>query len=72
VSLADIDERAWWSYLMPGPLDTEHVVHVPADTEAQARAIMRANSYSGAPIDTYPLLGSRWCSRDTLKREALQ
>lgn len=46
--------------------------YVPAETEEQARAIMRRNSYPGAPVDAWPLIGTRFCSRQALTASLLR
>lgn len=67
MSSDDLDDRAWFVFRLP-----EATRYVPAGTEAQARSQMRVNSYENAPIDTWPLIGTRFCSREALTHELLR
>lgn len=44
----------WWIFKMP-----ECTVYVPATSEADARIRLRAHCYKGAPVDSWPFLGTR-------------
>lgn len=60
-------ERGWWLFQMP-----EGVAYVPGESEAEARANHRRHCYPGAPVDAWPLLGTRWTTRDALAAELLK
>ena len=66
-TLWDLDERAWWTFRMPAA-----VVHVPAADEGEARAKLRATCYQDAPVDAWPLIGSRFTSREALALSLLR
>jgi hypothetical protein len=54
----DHTERAWWQFSLPASVAT-----VPADTEADARDVLRKYSHKEAPVDAWPCTGSRWATR---------
>ena len=64
----DIDERPWFVFR----LSDEATAYVPAETEEQARDIMRRTSYPGAPIDSWPLVATRFCSRNALRASIMR
>lgn len=45
--------------------------HVPAPDERTARQRLAASSYDGAPVETWPLTGTRYTSRERLVRSLL-
>ena len=64
-----MNERAWWIFHLPtSPGIVKAILHVPADTEAQAREAMRRPCYKGAPVDSWPCVGSRWATREAVSR----
>ncbi len=63
---SDLDERAWWVFQTPSS-----VAYVPALTEQRARSVMAANAYPNAPVDAWPLVGTRVTSREALTRDLL-
>jgi len=65
--VTDLDERAWWVFLAPGGK-----AYVPAATEQLARSVLASNCYPGAPVDSWPLEGTRFTSRFALSRELLR
>ena len=65
--MVDLDERPWWIFQMP-----EAVTHVPAESEAAARAVMQKSSYPKAPVHEWPLIGTRFCSRQALTASLLR
>jgi hypothetical protein len=69
VSLRPIDhvERQWWVFQLP-----EAVAFVPAATEQKARNVLDATSYRGAPVDSWPCIGSRWTTGERIMRENLR
>jgi hypothetical protein len=60
-------ERAWFVFRLP-----EATSYAPGDTEDEARAVVRRNSYDKAPVDSWPCIGSRFCSREALTRSLLR
>lgn len=64
---SDQDERAWWVFRLP-----EATAYVPAATEAAARAAIERDAYKGAPVDSWPCVGSRFTSREMLSAELLR
>jgi hypothetical protein len=48
------------------------LAYVPGKTEADARANHRRHCYPGAPVDAWPLLTTRWTSRDMLSEELVK
>lgn len=67
MSLWDLEERTWWVFKLP-----EATSYVPANSEAEARAKMRKNSYEKAPVHTWPLIGTRFTSRQVLTASLLR
>lgn len=67
MSTADLDERPWFVFQLPSA-----VSYAPGATEADARAVIRKNSYDRAPVDSWPCIGSRFTSRELLKKELLR
>lgn len=53
--------RLWFVFELPTSR-----AYVPADTEAAARAALTANSYKGAPVASWPCVGSFDASRQRL------
>ncbi len=64
-SEADLVERAWWVMKLPG----EVIVYVPASTPEGAYAVLERNCYPGAPVRTWPILRSRWATREAVSHE---
>jgi hypothetical protein len=64
----DVDDRPWFVFR----LSDIATAYVPADSEEQARANMRRNSYDVAPVDAWPLIGTRFCSRQALTASLLR
>lgn len=60
-AVSDLDERPWWVFETPGS-----TVYVPAETEARARTALAASCYPNAPVDAWPLIGTRVTSRQAL------
>lgn len=58
-----MNPRPWWTFRLPLA-----IVHVPADTELQARTRLAATCYRGAPVDAWSCLGSRWAGREAIAR----
>lgn len=67
--MTDTDERAWFVFQLP-----EAVVYVPASSEADARAALRETVCREARnlVDAWPLVGTRWTSRERLTAEQLR
>ncbi len=59
--VSDLDERAWWVFALPAAL-----VYVPAASEESARRKVVATCYDGAPVERWPLVRTRVCSRERL------
>ena len=73
--IADCDERPWWFFRLS---DTA-TVHVPAETEGDAKRALRANALmSGKYLRAWHeqvdgLVGtSRWATRDSIRKGALR
>lgn len=64
---ADLDERPWFVFALPAS-----TAYVPATTEAEARRRLVADSYTGAPVHTWPCVGSRFTSRESLAASLLR
>lgn len=62
----DLDERAWWVFRLPNA-----TAHVPAASEPEARAVLRRTAYEKAPVESWPLVATRVCSRQALTRSLL-
>jgi hypothetical protein len=63
----DQTERPWFCFQLP-----DAISFAPGATEDDARDVMRKNSYAGAPVDSWPCLGSRFCSREALTRSLMR
>lgn len=63
----DLTERPWFAFQLPGG-----VSYAPGATEERARNVVRKNSYENAPVDSWPCVGSRFCSREALTRSLLR
>lgn len=63
--MSDLDERAWWVFRLP-----ESTAYVPASTELRARSVLAIHCYKDAPVDSWPLIGTRATSRDALHKGA--
>ena len=61
-----LEERAWWIFRLPGSPGVEATAYVPAESEETAREHMRRSSYKDAPVHDWPLIGTRFTSRDRL------
>lgn len=61
--MPDMDhEQPWFTFALP-----ESIVHVPADSEEQARRQMQSTMYPGCPWPfTAALVDTRFCSRPVL------
>lgn len=64
----DVDDRPWFVFR----LSDIATAYVPAETEEQARANLVRSSYKGAPVESWPLIGTRFCSRQALTASLLR
>jgi hypothetical protein len=64
----DFDERPWFVFALPGGTTT----YVPASSEEEARAALGRDCYRGAPVHIWPLLCTRYTSRETLRAQFLK
>lgn len=64
--MRDLEEREWWVFQLPAATS-----YVPARSEAEARDSLRRTAYEKAPIETWPLVATRVCSRQALTRSLL-
>lgn len=67
MSLADLDERPWFVFQLPGG-----VSYAPGATEEDARKVIVRNSYDKAPVHAWPCIGSRFTSRELLAKELVR
>jgi hypothetical protein len=56
--VSDDGARLWWVFLLP-----ESIAHVPAESEAKARDVLRHHSYDHAPVEAWRCLGTKRCPR---------
>ncbi len=63
----DLTERAWWVVEMPGGT----IAFVPANTADDAYRALEATCYPKAPVREWPIVCSRWASRESIVRAAL-
>ena len=63
----DQTERAWWVFLLPAA-----TCYTPANDEETARRQLVDSCYKGAPVASWPCIGSRWVSRAALTAERLR
>ena len=56
---------AWWAFQTPGS-----VAYVPAASKQKVRSVLATHSYKGAPVDSWPLIATRVCSRAALHAAA--
>ncbi len=71
------EERAWFAFAVTAPGAGPHgpmTSYVPAATEQAARAKMRDTVHSKLVglVDTWPLIGTRFCSREALTKSLLR
>lgn len=59
--------RTWQVVELP-----ESTAYVPAETEKGARAILRRNCYSGAPVDSWPIVATWYGTRELLSANLLR
>ena len=65
VSDGTVTALAWWVFQTPGS-----VAYVPAASEQKARSALATHCYKDAPVDSWPLIATRVCSRAVLHAAA--
>lgn len=50
----------WWVFQLPSGV----LSHVPAETETEARKVLRRHSYDKAPVDSWPCIGTKEATRE--------
>lgn len=64
----DLTERAWWAFQLPAD---GVIACVPAESEEAARGVLRRNCYDKAPVHEWPLIATRWTSRQAVVQRIL-
>lgn len=64
---SNAERRTWVVFDLPASgVVRRSTAYVPADDVEQARALLRRDSYDGAPVEEWPVLGFVFVSRDVL------